>query len=107
MGAIIMNREQMYNMLGIFKQNGKAWFYLIKPGSRHAVLLILDNSGHELARKEFGTNPSAWDMHSPAKNTINPLDTAGELMEKNVKDAEEFLQALKELEVTAKGMASY
>lgn len=102
-----MNHEQMYNMLAIFNPDETVWFYLIKPGSRHVVLLILDDRGFELARKEFGSHPSDWDMHSPAKNTIDPFETAGDLMARAVKHAKEFKQTLRDLDVTANGYASY
>ncbi|QOV66514.1 hypothetical protein [Kosakonia pseudosacchari] len=102
-----MNREQMHCMLGIFNPDEKVWFYLIHPGCRHVVLLVLDECGHELARKEFGANPSDWDMHSPAKNTVHPLETAGELQASEVKDVKDFFQKLRDLELMASAIASY
>ncbi|MDQ7856393.1 hypothetical protein [Klebsiella michiganensis] len=91
-----MNSRQLSYMLASVNLNLNKTLlcYRIKTGHRQVMLLIFDDRGHELARKEFGANPTDWDMNSPAKTTIGPCVKAGDLAEMKVVNAKQILLEL-------------
>ncbi|EPY4600127.1 hypothetical protein SJ297_27555 [Klebsiella pneumoniae] len=98
-----MNSRQLSYMLASVNLNltKSVQCYRIKTGHRQVMLLIFDDRGHELARKEFGANPTDWDMNSPAKNTISPCVKAGDLAEMKVVNADQILLAIEAHELVA------
>lgn len=102
-----MNSKEVSLMLASSKLNlnETVWFYRIKPAHRHVLLFILDDCCDELARKEFGANPSDWDMNALPKMSFNSSVAAGHLADMKVVKADQFLEVLKAHELIAEYLA--
>ena len=85
------SREMSYMLASSnLNLNTMVWCYQIKLGHRQVRLFILDEWGDELARKDFGAYPSAWNMNASPKIIYNPSVMAGTLAEMKVVNADQI-----------------
>ncbi|HCB0298041.1 TPA: hypothetical protein MYM36_004592 [Klebsiella pneumoniae] len=85
------SREMSYMLASSnLNLNKMVWCYQIKLGHRQVRLFILDEWGDELARKDFGAYPSAWNMNASPKIIYNPSVMAGTLAEMKVVNANQI-----------------
>ncbi|MDA5464639.1 hypothetical protein [Klebsiella pneumoniae] len=85
------SREMSYMLASSnLNLNKMVWCYQIKLGHRQVRLFILDEWGDELARKDFGAYPSAWNMNASPKIIYNPSVMAGTLAEIKVVNADQI-----------------